>query len=62
MNDSRLRTYLIFVVSLGWLFNLVAPTFISSYSNSLAANGPLLLILGSLFAAKRKGERDDDGK
>lgn len=40
------------MVSAGWLFNLVAPAFISSYSSSLAANAPLMLILGSLWATK----------
>lgn len=57
MSTSRLRTFLIFVVSVGWLFNLAAPAFSDSYSSDLAANGPLLLILGSLFATRKNGKR-----
>lgn len=48
--NDRLRTYVIFVVTGGWVFNLVAPAFAESYDSSLAANGPLLLVLGSVLA------------
>ncbi len=54
--NDRARAYMIFIVSTGWMINLVAPVFVDSYDNSLAANGPLLLILGSLFAAKRRSK------
>lgn len=60
MNDSRLCTYLVVLVSTGWLINLVAPIFIESYDSGLAANGPLLLVLGSLFATRKRGDRDAD--
>ena len=55
LND-RLRTFLVITVGLGWVFNLVAPSIVDSYDGSLAANGPLLLILGSLFAVKRSSK------
>lgn len=58
MTPARLRAFLIIVVSMGWLWNLIAPTFVSSYDSSLAANGPLLLILGSLFATRKNGKKE----
>lgn len=58
--NDKMRFFLIVVVSLGWVFNLVAPAFVSSYDSNLAANGPLLLILGSLFATRKPGKKSDD--
>lgn len=40
------------LVTVGWLFNLVAPAFISSYSSSLAVNAPMMLVMGAIFATK----------
>lgn len=58
MNESLKNGFAI-LVGAGWLFNLVAPAFVSSYSSNLAANAPLMLVLGALFATrKRKGEDD----
>lgn len=51
---GRARTSLIWLVSAGWLFNLVAPVFSETYEPRLDANGPLLLVLGSLFVTRRK--------
>lgn len=60
--DSKIRLGLVVLVGVGWLFNLVAPAFAPTYDSNLAANGPLLLILGSLFVApKRKGKDDENG-
>ncbi len=56
MND-KLRFGLVVLVGSGWLFNLVIPAFVSSYDSNLAANGPLLLVLGSLFATRTKPEK-----
>lgn len=62
MND-RLRLGMTVLVGAGWLFNLVAPAFFPSYHSNLAANGPLLLILGSLFATRKSGiEKDEEGE
>jgi hypothetical protein len=55
---GRARTSLIWLVSAGWLWNLVAPSFISSYEPRLDANGPLLLVLGSLFVTKNRNKDD----
>jgi hypothetical protein len=52
--NERIRLFVIVVVTLGWVFNLVAPAFVSSYDSNLAANGPLLLVLGSVLAVKGK--------
>jgi hypothetical protein len=60
MNDN-IRYALVAIVGGGWLFNLIAPAFIESYDNNLAANGPLLLILGSLFTSKPKKTGSDSG-
>ena len=61
MND-KVRLGLVILVSMGWLFNLVAPAFVTSYDSNLAANGPLLLILGSLFTSRKpRLERKEPG-
>lgn len=59
MND-KLRLGLTVVVGAGWLFNLVIPAFVTSYDSNLAANGPLLLVLGSLFATRKRGKDDEE--
>lgn len=46
------------LVGVGWLFNLVAPAFIANYHSNLAANAPLMLILGALFATRTRGSND----
>lgn len=56
MND-KLRSGFAVLVGVGWLFNLVAPVFVSNYEPNLTVNAPLMLILGSLYATRR---RDDD--
>lgn len=48
------------VVLAGWMFNLAAPAFVSSYNSNLAANAPLMLVLGAMFATRNRGEEDDD--
>lgn len=60
VNDSRLRAYLIYLVSTLWALNIVVPVFVKSYESNLAINGPFLLVLGSLFATRGKG--NDDAK
>lgn len=50
---DRLRFTLVMLVGAGWFLNLCAPIVVSSYHTNLAANAPLLLILGSLFQAGR---------
>jgi hypothetical protein len=59
MND-HLRLGLTILVGIGWMFNLVAPAFLPSYDSNLAANGPLLLILGSLFATRRSSDKSEE--
>lgn len=54
MMSDRIRLSLVILVGLGWLFNLIVPAFVESYENNLAANGPLLLILGALFTDRKK--------
>lgn len=51
---ENLRLWLAVLVGAGWLVNLLGPLFVHSYSTNLAANAPLLLILGSLFQKGRK--------
>lgn len=53
---EQLRLVLAVLVGIGWLVNLLAPIVVHSYSTSLAANAPLLLILGSLFQSSRKSK------
>lgn len=53
---NRARLGLIWVVSAGWLFNLVAPVFSDTYEPKLEVNGPMLLLLGSLFATRKRDE------
>lgn len=53
-----MKTSFAILVGAGWLFNLVAPAFLSSYHSSLAANAPLMLVLGSLYATRNKGSDD----
>lgn len=56
---EQLRLVLAVLVGVGWLVNLLAPIVVHSYSTSLAANAPLLLILGSLFQSSRKSKGGD---
>lgn len=46
--DRILRLWICSIVTLGWLFNLMAPAF-SDYESNLVANGPMLLVIGALF-------------
>jgi hypothetical protein len=57
--NEHLRLGLAILVGTGWAFNLVAPAFSSHYDSNLAANAPLLLILGSLFATRKKDGDDE---
>lgn len=62
MND-RLKTYMAVIVGTGWLFNLIAPAVWPAYAAannnfSLVINAPLMMILGSLFANRRRGDSD----
>lgn len=57
---KRMKTVLVALVAAGWLFNLVAPAFVPSYDSNLAANAPLMLILGAMFATRKSGG-DNDG-
>ena len=61
MND-KIRLALVVIVSAGWVFNLVAPAFVDSYDSNLAANGPLLLILGSLFTSRKSRTEKNGGE
>lgn len=58
---KRMKSALVVLVAAGWLFNLVAPAFIPSYDSNLAANAPLMLILGAMFATRKNGGGDNDG-
>lgn len=60
MND-RIRLGMIVLVGSGWLFNLIVPAFVPSYESNLAANGPLLLVLGAVFATKKKRGTTETG-
>lgn len=60
MLNDRIRLGLTILVGVGWLFDLTAPAYLPGYERNLAANGPLLLVLGSLFASRKKRE-DSDG-
>lgn len=53
MNSVMKNTFAA-IVGAGWLFNLVAPAFISSYHSSLIANAPLMLVLGALWSTRGK--------
>lgn len=56
----HIRLILAVLVGVGWLVNLLAPIFVHSYSTSIAANAPLLLILGALFQSSRNKDRDEE--
>lgn len=58
MSES-IKTGFAILVGAGWLFNLVAPAFVQSYDSNLAANAPLMLILGAMFATRKKDSSDD---
>lgn len=49
-----MRTTLVVLAGAGWLFNLIAPAFVPTYEASLAAQAPLMLILGALFATRNR--------
>lgn len=55
--NEQLRMVLAVIVATGWLVNLLGPLFVHSYSTSLTANAPLLLILGSLFQSNRSKKK-----
>ena len=57
--NERLRAGFAILVGAGWLFNLIAPPFLAGDQRNLAANAPLMLILGSLYATRRRGDDDD---
>lgn len=56
--NERLKTGFAVLVGSGWLFNLVAPAFFPSYHSSLSANAPLMLVLGAIFATRKRGSDD----
>lgn len=58
---KRTKNALVALVAAGWLFNLVAPAFVPSYESNLAANAPLMLILGAVFATRKSGGGNSDG-
>ncbi len=53
MEERILRLWLCAIVTVGWLFNLVAPAF-SDYQSNLVANGPMLLVIAAVFPPRRK--------
>lgn len=60
--NERLKNGFAILIGASWLANLVTGAVWSGYNNgniSLAINAPLMLILGSLFANRRR-EGDDD--
>lgn len=57
--NQSLKTGFAILVGAGWLFNLVAPVFLSNYHNSLAVNAPMLLVLGALWSTGKKGSDDE---
>ena len=57
--NERLRAGFAILVGAGWLFNLTAPAFLAGYQSNLAANAPLMLILGSLYATRKRSDDDD---
>ncbi len=58
---KRMKSVLVALVAAGWLFNLVAPAFVEGYDANLAANAPLMLILGAMFATRNGKGGDDNG-
>lgn len=58
--NSPLKTGFAILVGAGWLFNLVAPAIFPTYQSNLAANAPLMLVLGAIFATRKRGSGDDD--
>lgn len=53
MEERVLRLWISGIVSMGWLFNLVAPAF-SDYQSNLVANGPMLLVIAAVFPRKKE--------
>lgn len=53
---ERAKLALIWIAAGGWLLNLVAPVFVTSYEPRLEASGPLLALIGVLFVTKTKGD------
>jgi hypothetical protein len=58
--NEHIKTGFAILVGAGWLFNLIAPVFVHSYDSSLAANAPLMLVLGALFATRNKTSGEEE--
>jgi hypothetical protein len=56
--STRTLTVLVYVVTLCWATNIVAPLLVSSYEGSTGANGIMGALLGLLGAARYQASRN----
>lgn len=57
---ERVKLAFCFLVGAGWLANLVAGIAVKGYHPDLIVNGPMMLVLGAVFATRKKKERTND--
>lgn len=62
MISSGARTVVIGVVTTIWAFNVLGGAFLPDYEPSESINGIFMVIVGGLFALKKKGGEDGDGE
>lgn len=56
--STRTLTVLVYVVTVGWAANLVAPLIVHSYPGSTGVNGVMGALLGMLGAARYQASRN----
>lgn len=59
--SDRVKLAFCWLVGLGWFANLAAGIAVPGYHPDLIVNGPMMLVLGAVFATRKKGKRDDTG-
>lgn len=57
--SDKVKLAFCWLVGIGWLANLTAGIAVPGYHPDLVVNGPMMLVLGAVFATRKKGKRDD---
>lgn len=57
--SDKVKLAFCWLVGIGWLANLTAGIVVKGYHPDLVVNGPMMLVLGAVFATRKKGKRDD---